>query len=554
MSIVIEHLNYVYMQGGPYETKALDDVSLTIHDGEFIGLIGHTGSGKSTLVQHLNGLILPTSGQITVDGMDLADKNTDKRAIRRRVGLVFQYPENQLFEETVAKDIAFGPKNLGLDEAEIDRRVRTAMRRVALDYDKLSQRSVFELSGGQMRRVAIAGVLAMEPQTLVLDEPCAGLDPKGREEILGLISDLHRESGATIVMVSHSMDDVAALAERVIVMNHGKVAMDGAPREVFSRGEELRAIGLDVPQAVELAQKLREKGFDVPEGIYKIEEVRAAVEAIVGKEAAMLNDITLGQYFPGNSPIHRMDPRMKLILTILYIVGVFIVANLPGYAIALAFLYIVVRVSGIKFSYLAKGVKPLRFIIIFTFILNLFFVQGETPIFTLGFFTLTKEALNNAIYFALRLIFLVMGTSVLTLTTSPVQLTDGLERIMHPLEKIHFPAHELAMMMTIALRFIPTLLEETDKIQKAQMARGADFESGNLIARAKAMIPLLVPLFVSSFRRANELAMAMEARCYRGGDKRTRLRELKYTKLDLYGALAVAAFLVIIVAEGRLLG
>ena len=283
MSIVIEHLNYVYMQGGPYETKALDDVSLTIHDGEFIGLIGHTGSGKSTLVQHLNGLILPTSGKITVDGMDLADKNTDKRAIRRRVGLVFQYPENQLFEETVAKDIAFGPKNLGLDEAEIDRRVRTAMRRVALDYDKLSQRSVFELSGGQMRRVAIAGVLAMEPQTLVLDEPCAGLDPKGREEILGLISDLHRESGATIVMVSHSMDDVAALAERVIVMNHGKVAMDGAPREVFSRGEELRAIGLDVPQAVELAQKLREKGFDVPEGIYKIEEVRAAVEAIVGK-------------------------------------------------------------------------------------------------------------------------------------------------------------------------------------------------------------------------------------------------------------------------------
>mgnify|MGYP004665804751 FL=1 len=283
MSIVIEHLNYVYMQGGPYETRALDDVSLTIHDGEFIGLIGHTGSGKSTLVQHLNGLILPTSGKITVDGMDLAEKGTDRRAIRRRVGLVFQYPENQLFEETVAKDIAFGPKNLGLGEEEIDRRVRTAMRRVALDYDKLAQRSVFELSGGQMRRVAIAGVLAMEPQTLVLDEPCAGLDPRGREEILGLISDLHRESGATIVMVSHSMDDVAALAERVIVMNHGRVAMDGVPREIFSRGEELRAIGLDVPQAVELAQKLREKGFDVPEGIYKIEEVRAAVEAIVGK-------------------------------------------------------------------------------------------------------------------------------------------------------------------------------------------------------------------------------------------------------------------------------
>ena len=278
-----EDLTYTYSVGTPFEKTAVNNVSLKIEEGEMIGVMGHTGSGKSTLIQHFNGLLRPTSGRILLDGKDIwADKN-DIRSVRFKVGLVFQYPEYQIFEETVYKDIAFGPKNLGLDEAEIDRRVRTAMRRVALDYDKLSQRSVFELSGGQMRRVAIAGVLAMEPQTLVLDEPCAGLDPKGREEILGLISDLHRESGATIVMVSHSMDDVAALAERVIVMNHGKVAMDGAPREVFSRGEELRAIGLDVPQAVELAQKLREKGFDVPEGIYKIEEVRAAVEAIVGK-------------------------------------------------------------------------------------------------------------------------------------------------------------------------------------------------------------------------------------------------------------------------------
>ena len=287
MSIVIEHLNYVYMSGGPYETKALDDVNLTIRDGEFIGLIGHTGSGKSTLVQHLNGLLMPSSGRIMVDGLDLADKKTDRRAIRQEVGLVFQYPENQLFEETVEKDIAFGPKNLGLDSAEIDRRVRDAMRRVALDYDKLHDRSVFELSGGQMRRVAIAGVLAMEPKVLVLDEPCAGLDPRGREEIMGLIRDLHREAGTTIVMVSHSMDDVASLAERVIVMNHGVVAMDGAPRDVFSRGEELRAMGLDVPQAVELAQKLRERGFDIPQGIYLIEEIKREIERILGKGDAV---------------------------------------------------------------------------------------------------------------------------------------------------------------------------------------------------------------------------------------------------------------------------
>ena len=268
----------------------------------------------------------------------------------------------------------------------------------------------------------------------------------------------------------------------------------------------------------------------------------------------MLKDITLGQYFPGDSAIHRMDPRMKLILTIAYIVGVFMVGNLPGYALALAFLYLVVRLAGISFKFLVRGVKPLKFIIIFTFVLNLFFVQGETVLLNLGFWTLTKEALLNAIYFSLRLVFLVMGTSVLTLTTSPVQLTDGLERLMRPLQKLHFPAHELAMMMTIALRFIPTLLEETDKIQKAQMARGADFESGNLIARAKAMIPLLVPLFVSAFRRANDLAMAMEARCYRGGDRRTRLRQLKYTKLDVIAALAMCAFIAIIVLEGKFLG
>ena len=286
MPIVIEHLNYVYMSGGPYETKALDDVSLTIGDGEFVGLIGHTGSGKSTLVQHLNGLLLPTSGKIFVDGLDVADKQTDRRAIRRRVGLVFQYPENQLFEETVEKDIAFGPRNLGLDEQEIDRRVRDAMRKVALDYDTLHERSVFELSGGQMRRVAIAGVLAMEPQVLVLDEPCAGLDPHGREEILGLIKGLHEESGTTIVMVSHSMDDVASLAERVIVMNHGKVVMDGVPRDVFSRGEELRSIGLDVPAAVQLADKLRARGFNVPQGVYRVEEIKAVIEEIIGKGAA----------------------------------------------------------------------------------------------------------------------------------------------------------------------------------------------------------------------------------------------------------------------------
>ena len=280
MSIVIEHLNYVYMQGGPYETRALDDVSLTIHDGEFIGLIGHTGSGKSTLVQHLNGLILPTSGKITVDGMDLAEKGTDRRAIRRRVGLVFQYPENQLFEETVAKDIAFGPKNLGLGEEEIDRRVRTAMRRVALDYDKLAQRSVFELSGGQMRRVAIAGVLAMEPEVLVLDEPTAGLDPAGRENLMANIRDYHRNKGKTIILVSHSMDEIARNVDRILVLKNAHVLMQGTPAEVFARGEELLSAGLDVPQITRIAMELKRRGVDIDPAVYTVEALERQLLAL----------------------------------------------------------------------------------------------------------------------------------------------------------------------------------------------------------------------------------------------------------------------------------
>ena len=268
----------------------------------------------------------------------------------------------------------------------------------------------------------------------------------------------------------------------------------------------------------------------------------------------MLKNITLGQYDPGQSPIHRLDPRMKIFLTIAYIASVFLVKNLLGYAIALAFLLVATRLSTIRIQYLMRGLKPLLFIIVFTFVLNLFFAAGETTLVRVGPVRITWEGLETAVYYSLRLMFLVMGTSLLTLTTSPIQLTDGIERILRPLQAIHFPAHELAMMMTIALRFIPMLLEETDKIMKAQMARGADFESGNLIARAKAMVPLLVPLFVSAFRHSADLAMAMEARCYHGGANRTRMHELRYTGLDAAAALATAAYIAVVVVEGWLLG
>lgn len=266
----------------------------------------------------------------------------------------------------------------------------------------------------------------------------------------------------------------------------------------------------------------------------------------------MLKDITMGQYYPVKSVVHSLDPRTKILLTLLMIVSVFMVKSLFAYAMVLLFIYGVCRLSHIPFRLILKGIKPLRIILILTFCLNLFFSTGETVLLSLGFITITAEALMQAIHYSLRLAFLVMGTSMLTLTTPPVSLSDGLETLLRPLKKIHFPAHELAMMMTIALRFIPTLLEETDKIMKAQMARGADFESGNLFSRAKAMVPLLVPLFVSSFRRAGDLAMAMESRCYHGGENRTRLRVLKMTRYDMYAILITCGLTALIILEGTL--
>lgn len=266
----------------------------------------------------------------------------------------------------------------------------------------------------------------------------------------------------------------------------------------------------------------------------------------------MMKNITMGQYYPVDSWVHRLDPRTKILLTIAMIVAVFLVKTMVGYALILGFMYLAAKMSRIPFKMLMKGIKPLRVILILTFLLNLFFNNGTTLLAEWGFIRISYEGLSQAVHYSLRLVFLVLGTSLMTLTTSPIALSDGIELLLSPLKKLHFPAHELAMMMSIALRFIPTLMEEADKIMKAQMARGADFESGNLLNRARAMVPLLVPLFVSAFRRAGELAMAMESRCYHGGENRTRLRVLKITANDGYAALAVIALIAAILLESRL--
>jgi len=281
MSIKIENLTHIYMPKSPFEKVALNNVSLDIKDGEFVALIGHTGSGKSTLIQHFNGLLEATSGKIIVDGVDITAKNAKLTNIRKKVGLVFQYPEYQIFEETIAKDIEFGPRNLGLSDEEIHNRVIKSMEMVGLDYETYKDKSPFDLSGGQKRRVAIAGVVAMQPTTLILDEPTAGLDPKGRDDILDQISKLHKDYNMTVIIVSHSMEDVARIAERIIVMNGGKVALQGTPAEVFKEVDMLEAIGLGVPQVTYLIRALRTKGFDLSDNIFTIEEAKKELLSIL---------------------------------------------------------------------------------------------------------------------------------------------------------------------------------------------------------------------------------------------------------------------------------
>lgn len=276
MSIKVENLTYIYNEGLPFAQKALDDVTFEVEDGDFVGLIGHTGSGKSTLIQHLNGIMKPHSGKIYINDFDITQKDQNLTEIRKRVGIVFQYPEYQLFEETVAKDIAFGPSNLGLSQEEIDERVKEAMKDVGLDFEQFAEKSPFDLSGGQKRRVAIAGVIAMHPEVLILDEPTAGLDPGGRDEIFNLIKSLHANGNMTVILSSHSMDDMAKLVNTLMVMNKGRLEMMGSPRDIFrENADKLKGMGLDIPQVLELALKLREKcGYNVRTDVINITEIK----------------------------------------------------------------------------------------------------------------------------------------------------------------------------------------------------------------------------------------------------------------------------------------
>lgn len=281
MSIEVKGLTHIYSEGLPDESLALEDISFRAEDGQLVGLIGHTGSGKSTLVQHLNGLLKPKKGHIIVGDVDITAENVVMRDIRRKIGLVFQYPEYQLFEETVAKDVAFGPSNLGLTAEEVDERVREAIELVGLDYDKVKNLSPFDLSGGQKRRAAIAGVIAMKPEVLILDEPTAGLNPKAHADILSMVEKIHESEKNIIFLVSHNMDDIARMSDKVLVMDHGKLMMDGTPEEVFSRGDELKKMGLALPASMEIAAQLRENGFAVGGTCLTMEETADGIAEVL---------------------------------------------------------------------------------------------------------------------------------------------------------------------------------------------------------------------------------------------------------------------------------
>ena len=272
MSIQVKNLKHIYEKGMPGESVALEDITFFVEDGEFLGIIGHTGSGKSTLLQHLNGLLKPDEGTIEIGDTDITASGISMVEIRKRIGLVFQYPEYQLFEETVAKDVAFGPRNLGLGEEEIEERVREAIELVGLDYEKFKDRSPFELSGGQKRRVAIAGVIAMRPEVLILDEPTAGLDPKAHKDVLTMIEEVHRRTGNITILVSHNMADIAGLSDKVLVIDSGRMVTIGTPKEVFSQRRELSGVGLDLPPITQLTESLRDRGMEIGETILSIDE------------------------------------------------------------------------------------------------------------------------------------------------------------------------------------------------------------------------------------------------------------------------------------------
>ena len=588
MAIKFNEVSFFYEKVKKNEIvpAAISDINLTINDtDEFVTIVGHTGSGKSTLIQHINGLIFSTKGEVLVNGILLSKKNKNLKLkpIRQQVGFVFQFPEYQLFEETVLKDILYGPKNFGLNEEETLKRVKELA--IQLNIKDILNKSPFNISGGQMRKVAIAGILAYNPDILLLDEPTRGLDPKGAKEIMDFFKKLQTEQHKSIVMITHDMDLVYEYSTRVIVMNEGKVVFDGSKEELFK--QEYAKYHLEKPTILKTIDYINEKtNRNISYQNYNLDVLDST------------NYLTV----KGNSFLHKLDPRFKIISTFILMVAIFLIpSSLNNIYYLLGFLglfLVILLICRINLLAVINGIKPIMFIGLFTFALQILYNQEGTLVLPVSFniswltilisiglivlWNFTKKyiplkttytlvilalilwimtSLNDptgfwmptinvydsglvkGAFFLLRIVLVVMLSTLLTISTSTIEINLGLEWVLGPLKLIKVPVAEIAMMFSLTLRFIPTLLIETNKIMKAQASRGIDFNEGNFVEKVKQIVTLLIPMFFISIVRAEDLANAMEARGYVIGEPRTNIDELRFQARDCISFVVVLLIL-----------
>ena len=482
----------LYFKFASSERNILENINLNIKRGEWLSITGRTGSGKSTLVQHLNALYKIQAGKILIDGKDLPQAGPDVKDLRQRVGLVFQNPEDQLFCATVREELEFAPRNADFNLENLNSAVLNAINLVGLDESFLD-RNPLALSGGERRLVAIASVLAVNPECIILDEPLAGLDAYYKNKILNMLNDL-KAQGKSIVIITHDINSALKFSNKIIILE---------------RGKSYNKLDFNLNKNSELASLSGFAGFSI-----------------------------LGQYVPSDSIIHKLDPRAKLFAVLLLVSAVVTSSSFAQLAAFLAGLLGLIKIAKLKIKNIISSSRPIFFLAAFTFIFNLIALAFDNNI-------LLSEAFTQGAFLSSRLLMLMFYAVLLPLTTTPLELSDGIGELLKPLAKFKFPAQECAVMIGMALRFIPLLMEETDKITRAQLSRGAKLDQGGIFKRLRAFFPVLIPLFIIIFRRADDMALAMEARGYNIGRKRTRRKPLKWKFKDTL-AVALSFILVLI--------
>ena len=525
-------MNIIEMQGVVFtyppgihttnHSKILDGIDLRIKKGEFVAILGRNGSGKTTLARLLNALYLPVYGSVHIHGINTKDPHL-LWDIRSLMGMVFPDPANQIFGTTVEEDVAFGPENLGLPAAEILLRVERALQSVGLA--NFAGRAPHTLSAEEQQRLALAGILAMQSECIILDEATTRLDPAGRLEIMRLLRRLNRELGLTILHITRHRDE-AVLADRVLVLEAGQIVLDGTPVEVFAADARLAVLGLAEPLPLHLPKQ---------DGA-----------AIDSQKAWSYPLVMMGGYSPGASLLHRTDARSKILLALLFMVTLYSVESYGALFLLGAFMLLTTLAIGRSLSDYWRGLRPILWLAACAAFFNIFFVSGA-PLAPSGILSyLSYEGLHRSAKMMLRLILLVSSATLLTATTSPLALTAGLESLLQPLKRIKVPVQQLAMLLALALRFIPVIVEEAAKSIQARASRSPAFNAGGLRQRLQGYIPLLFPLFVAIFRRGEALATAMESRCYRGDLQRTRMRPLQFSSADLLSSAVLLVLLTVL--------